>query len=641
MTTNIGSVNLSVSQGQFNLQNTQNAISSVKDPPVDILRKRMCIGASFDSAERGDPPRCHENTRTAILTSTYSWMDDFTTLYFFLWISGWAGTGKSAILQTLAEVYRNMRRLAASFFFSQASQDRNTTQRFVATIADHLAEFVPGAREIILDKISRHPTIFDDKSFEGQWQTLIVDTLREVPPPPAPMLIVIDGIDEIISHEEQCNFLQAILHSIPHLGPSFKILIASRPEQQIEEVFTKFGISERSRIELGNAEGDRADIELFLLCSLSRIYCRLKRLPPSTPMAQTWLDQDIIRRLVDNSSGQFIYATTVVRFAESYAGDPSASLEKIANSRSKSFKSLDHLYLIIMARIKKSIPPKHHRHLHYLMTCIYLHLVTPFKENVDVFWPKEFDKDLVNTLLVKLDPVVEKGGEYHHKSFVSFLTQPSAPHPFAITSWHISSVAKRIIKSRPQDHHLVMTCILGSSPTPELVSLVLVWLVQTLVPEVLIPLELTIRRGKIVASLKSMPVLFPLPDWKVIQLLRDGMSADLLTALPSSTVQGVMTWLRTWFSGKLLFRHTSDAGVMVHNTRSIQLDTLNALAELYRTALQDSRLASGSLRVFMIVLPYLLWFPQYHWIKKTQKSLRFYKIWNHDLKPQFRWINME
>ncbi|TFK73170.1 hypothetical protein BDN72DRAFT_732925, partial [Pluteus cervinus] len=72
---------------------------------IEILRKRVCAGAAFDSAERGDPPRCHPDTRMAILQSGRSWIDTLNVVFFFLWITGWAGMGKSAILQTLAEEY--------------------------------------------------------------------------------------------------------------------------------------------------------------------------------------------------------------------------------------------------------------------------------------------------------------------------------------------------------------------------------------------------------------------------------------------------------------------------------------------------------------------------------------------------------
>lgn len=301
-----------------------------------------------------------------------------------MWITGWAGTGKSAILQTLAESYSKLGRLAASFFFFQASQNRSSIQGFVATIAGQLMDSVPGAREIILSKIADNPKIFIDKSFESLWQTLIVDTLCDptVPRPSPPVLIVIDGIDEIVSQEEQCILLQTILHSAPILGSSYRFLIASRPELQIEQVFQEFRISEKpgSRIELGDSNDAQADIKLFLQTSLSGIHDRYN--PQST---LTWPEQHVVDHLVDKASGQFVYASTIIRFMES-DGDPEAALDIVMKGRdvdAESFKELDYLYLLMMKRIERSTQEKNQHLIHHLLVCTYMHLGMSTSHNSD------------------------------------------------------------------------------------------------------------------------------------------------------------------------------------------------------------------------------------------------------------------
>ncbi|TFK57853.1 hypothetical protein BDN72DRAFT_737009, partial [Pluteus cervinus] len=74
-------------------------------------------GASFDAAERGDPPKCHPDTRLAVQDSLAVWPDNPMSGPVRL-ISGWAGTGKTTIAQTMAEYWARRRRLAGSFFFS-------------------------------------------------------------------------------------------------------------------------------------------------------------------------------------------------------------------------------------------------------------------------------------------------------------------------------------------------------------------------------------------------------------------------------------------------------------------------------------------------------------------------------------------
>ncbi|TFK67290.1 hypothetical protein BDN72DRAFT_961141 [Pluteus cervinus] len=472
---NVDTLHLNATQGQINVQITGTSpgasVSGQQDAvnaALESLRERMCVAASFDSAERSDPPRCYAGTRTAILSSTSSWVDDPFALYLFLWIMGWAGVGKSAILQTLAEEYQKKNQLAASFFFFQGSHDRNTIQNFVASIAYQIMNSVPGARDILIQRICDDRTIFN-KSFDGQWQALVVDTLLRASRPSIPMLIVIDGVDECMSCDEQRTLLRTLLRSAKQLGSAYRLLIASRPEQQLRLVFEEFGVCEGNTIELADTTDTKIDIEFFLRQSLDRIHRNRRPSPLPTP------GDSAIRALVKKASGQFIYAEMVVRFVGSDDNDPDTSLKMILSHRSKSFEELDYLYLVLMKRIQSRTGKRHHSQLRYIMVCVYWDLVARFKDRAGVLCSGALDDRLLGTLLAKLDPVVDVWGRYRHKSFREFLTHPSAPHPFSITSSHIASIASQLIRSGLQDFDLIMRCILASSPTPELIFCLANW----------------------------------------------------------------------------------------------------------------------------------------------------------------------
>ncbi|TFK66044.1 hypothetical protein BDN72DRAFT_731602, partial [Pluteus cervinus] len=117
-------------------------------------------GASFDSAERPDPLRCHPDTRQVVRTHFIS-SGDKRSLDLLQWLFGWAGTGKSAIAQTVAEFFSTKDRLAGSFFFFRASSDRNTIQKIVPSLAYQLSFPVPGAGDYLRFIVSRDATIFD------------------------------------------------------------------------------------------------------------------------------------------------------------------------------------------------------------------------------------------------------------------------------------------------------------------------------------------------------------------------------------------------------------------------------------------------------------------------------------------------
>ncbi|KAF9470345.1 hypothetical protein BDN70DRAFT_821507, partial [Pholiota conissans] len=82
------------------------------------LQKASSMGATHDSSVRFDPPKCHPNTRVAVLEYIIGWIfgrNDPEAL--ILWLYGPAGAGKSAILQTIAEMCAERESILASFFF--------------------------------------------------------------------------------------------------------------------------------------------------------------------------------------------------------------------------------------------------------------------------------------------------------------------------------------------------------------------------------------------------------------------------------------------------------------------------------------------------------------------------------------------
>ena len=82
---------------------------------LKILQGCVAAGAMHDSKECHDAPKCHENTRKAIIKEIMNWITDDTKDSLILWISAPAGSGKSAILQMIAEHFHASGGLAASF----------------------------------------------------------------------------------------------------------------------------------------------------------------------------------------------------------------------------------------------------------------------------------------------------------------------------------------------------------------------------------------------------------------------------------------------------------------------------------------------------------------------------------------------
>ncbi|KAF5325297.1 hypothetical protein D9619_009547 [Psilocybe cf. subviscida] len=95
---------------------------------IDRLQDAVAHTAFHNSGERFDPPRCHPNTRVAVVDKIETWAlrtDPDTSEASIMWLSGAAGAGKSAISQTLAEHFHSKGILIASFFFGRSDSTRN------------------------------------------------------------------------------------------------------------------------------------------------------------------------------------------------------------------------------------------------------------------------------------------------------------------------------------------------------------------------------------------------------------------------------------------------------------------------------------------------------------------------------------
>ena len=140
----------------------------------DILYRATATNAFHNSYERFDPPKCHPNTRIAVLEKIMKWIKWEGDLdAFIMWVYGPAGAGKSAIAQTIAEMCEEEMIMLASFFFSKNDPSRSTAKQLIATIAYQITLNLPSVRDAILGAIKRDPLIFS-KSLAVQFKSLIV-----------------------------------------------------------------------------------------------------------------------------------------------------------------------------------------------------------------------------------------------------------------------------------------------------------------------------------------------------------------------------------------------------------------------------------------------------------------------------------
>ena len=79
------------------------------------MQRYVSVDALHDSLERSNPPKCHPNTRTAILKDIINWFQDGDSETQALWIHGPAGAGKTAIAHSIAEMIQSKRSISCRF----------------------------------------------------------------------------------------------------------------------------------------------------------------------------------------------------------------------------------------------------------------------------------------------------------------------------------------------------------------------------------------------------------------------------------------------------------------------------------------------------------------------------------------------
>ena len=326
----------------------------------EILHQNIASGAFHDSRERFEPAKCHPNTRVAVLAEIMAWIEATEESEDVLWLYGSAGAGKTAIAQTIAEKCAKLKLLIASFFFSRASQSRNNEKHLIATIAYQLAISVPATRSYIESAVQIDPAVFH-RSLDTQIETLIIRPLEEVYAVinPAdtkqwPRVIIIDGLDECHDPSIQCSIISVLSAALRRITVPILLFIASRPEAHIRHTFNVLNKSHASHhIVLDDSYKPDADIKTFLL---SRFHQIKENHQFSINIPKCWPPAEVIDRLVRKSSGQFIYASTVMKYLESPKRLPMKQLDVILGLRSVDsdmpYKELDALYSYIFSCVE-------------------------------------------------------------------------------------------------------------------------------------------------------------------------------------------------------------------------------------------------------------------------------------------------
>lgn len=361
-----------------------------------------------------------------------------------LWLSGPAGSGKTAIAGSISDECQVRGWLAASFFFSaySGSPDRRLKRHLIPTLAYHLLQrkSISGYKDALLSSIVENPGVFTSR-LDKQLDVLILEPLRTLQHPSSttrwPKVFIIDGLDECDADPERrfdseqdrrnsraenhCEILRSLRRASLDPAFPFRIIIASRPEPAISGYFS--AAHPTKQIFLDDKYDPRADIEVFARASLARI-------GRDRGLQGDWFPSRVPELLTQEASGQFVYITTALRFIQDPVRPPYEQLKRVLEWRrfddSRPFAALDALYTGIL---EASPNP--------LLVAKWLRFLDPSRMSVP--YAPWYKKQLLESfpgeteyLLGSLTSLVGQTStdnsptfEFYHKSLLDFLNDPN------------------------------------------------------------------------------------------------------------------------------------------------------------------------------------------------------------------------
>jgi hypothetical protein len=174
------------------------------------LSKRIIPGAAHDSSARSPPPRCHPGTRLKLIARITAWFNGQGQQELVLWLTGPAGVGKSAVVQTFAEYLVKLKLLGASVFFSRPNKRNNYRGVFI-TIAYQLAIRIEAYRDFVVERLSWDPELLNG-DLQAQFTAFIVEPFveKKIGGGSRRWGILLDGLDELKGEDAQCEIIHLI-----------------------------------------------------------------------------------------------------------------------------------------------------------------------------------------------------------------------------------------------------------------------------------------------------------------------------------------------------------------------------------------------------------------------------------------------
>ena len=250
---------------------------------------------------------CLPGTRVDLLNSITHWVY-FRPEQRVLWLHGLAGSGKSTIATTVANLFRRQNRLGAFLFFNRDVAELSQPGNVIRTLAYWLGSFDPHIGTAITAVMERIPSIVQSP-IQFQFGKLLLEPLTQVPPAKFPLVLVLDALDECGTAQERIHLLAVLAAESVNLPAYIRIIITSRAESDIRRAFAPQQHVLTHKLDLAPTK----DILSFVQHRMAHI-----RSANSLLLEIHWPGDQAIEALVRRAAGLFIWAATACRFIDGH-----------------------------------------------------------------------------------------------------------------------------------------------------------------------------------------------------------------------------------------------------------------------------------------------------------------------------------
>ena len=379
--------------------------------------------------QHGGHTGCLRGTRRVILDEIGLWTQDFNQPPVY-WLNGLAGTGKSAIAQTIAERMFAAGQLGASFFCSQDFEDQSNLKLIFPTLAVQLAWKYTEFRSILVPLVQSDPVIVHE-SLYGQMNKLIVGPLMKTV---ISTVIIIDALDECKDEDPASAVLSVIGQFVSQI-PKVKFFLTGRPEPHIQEGFRLPLLAKATNVfilhEVDSSQVN-SDIQLLFECHFSKLRGHQHGL-------DDWPTKEQLDMLCERAAGLFVYAAATVKFINSQGSNPRKQLDLLLQSpensnyegktKLKSNATLNSLYMAILHQAFGGDDPEDDPKIHSVLGAVVL-AMNPLSPST-IALLLGFDTEDVFPLLSSTHSLLILQEDWDHpvqpfhKSFPDFIVDPT------------------------------------------------------------------------------------------------------------------------------------------------------------------------------------------------------------------------